>query len=195
MEFPFSQACENNKDPILRVLKNAFANTHHVLEVGSGTGQHAVYFSKHLSHLRWQASDQNEYLAGVKARIEMEGAKEQPLPLEFNVFQSALEGQFDGLFTANTCHIMPKQGVEALFQHLGEGLKEVKRLCIYGPFNDNGHFTSDSNRAFHQSLQMRDSTMGIRDVQWIKELAGQQGFHLKNNHTMPANNQILEFQR
>lgn len=195
MELPFSQACENNKDPMLEVLEVAFANASQVLEVGSGTGQHAVYFAKKLSHLEWQASDQPEYLPGVKARIEKEGVPGQPLPVEFDVFQSAPDGQFDALFTANTCHIMPKEGVEALFNHLGDKLKSVKFLCIYGPFNDNGHFTSDSNRAFDQSLRTRDSQMGIRDKQWIAQLASQHGFHLKNTHTMPANNQLLEFQR
>ncbi|MBJ7267341.1 DUF938 domain-containing protein [Idiomarina abyssalis] len=195
MKLPFSQACENNKDPILGVLEVAFANASQVLEVGSGTGQHAVYFAKKLSHLEWQASDQPEYLPGVKARIEKEGVPGQPLPVEFDVFQSGPDGQFDALFTANTCHIMPQEGVEALFNHLGDKLKSVKLLCIYGPFNDNGHFTSDSNRAFDQSLRTRDSQMGIRDKQWIAKLASQHGFHLKNTHTMPANNQLLEFQR
>ena len=195
MELPFSQACENNKNPILGVLEVAFANASQVLEVGSGTGQHAVYFAGKLSHLEWQASDQSAYLPGVKARIEKEGVQGQPLPVEFDVFQSVPDGQFDALFTANTCHIMPKEGVEALFNHLGDKLKSVKFLCIYGPSNDNGHFTSDSNRAFDQSLRTRDSQMGIRDKQWIAQLASQHGFHLKNTHTMPANNQLLEFQR
>jgi cyclopropane fatty-acyl-phospholipid synthase-like methyltransferase len=195
MELPFSQACENNKDPILGVLEVAFARASHVLEVGSGTGQHAVYFAKKLSHLKWQASDQPEYLPGVKARIAKEGAPGQTLPVEFDVFKEAPTGQFDALFTANTCHIMPKEGVKSLFEHLGNSLKSVELLCIYGPFNDNGQFTSESNRAFNQSLQARDSQMGIRDKQWIAELAGQQGFSLKSTHAMPANNQLLEFQR
>ncbi|MDV6314836.1 DUF938 domain-containing protein [Idiomarina sp. HP20-50] len=195
MELPFSQACENNKDPILNILKRAFADSSHVLEVGSGTGQHAVYFARQLTHLKWQASDQPQYLSGITARIKQEGENNQPAPREFDVFKSAPNGQFDALFTANTCHIMPKEGVERLFDHLGDALKSVKVLCIYGPFNDNGHFTSDSNRAFQQSLQARDSQMGIRDQQWIAKLADQQGFKLKNIHTMPANNQLLEFHR
>lgn len=195
MELPFSQACENNKKPILDVLTVAFAKAAHVLEVGSGTGQHAVYFARQLPHIEWQASDQPAYLSGVKARTLKEGAPGQALPVEFDVFKEAPAGQFDALFTANTCHIMPKEGVEALFNHLGDKLKSVKFLCIYGPFNDNGHFTSDSNRAFDQSLRTRDSQMGIRDKQWIAKLASQHGFHLKKTHTMPANNQLLEFQR
>ena len=195
MELPFSQACENNKDPILEVLKTAFSDCTRVLEVGSGTGQHAVYFASQLPNIHWQASDQKEYLPGVTARIEQEGVTNQPLPVEFNVFKGAPEGEFNALFTANTCHIMPKEGVERLFAHLGNKLSSVERLCIYGPFNDNGHFTSDSNRGFHQSLQSRNSDMGIRDWQWIAELANQQGFELKKIHPLPANNQLLEFQR
>lgn len=195
MELPYSQACENNKNPILKVLKTAFSNSTRVLEVGSGTGQHAVYFASQLFNLHWQTSDQKEYLPGVTARIKQEGVSNQPLPVEFNVFETAPEGTFDALFTANTCHIMPKEGVERLFWHLGDSLSSVRNLCVYGPFNDNGHFTSDSNQAFHQSLQARDSKMGIRDIQWITELVNQQGFKLKNIHTMPANNQLLEFER
>ncbi|PHQ90878.1 MAG: methylase [Idiomarina sp.] len=195
MELPFSQACENNKDPILRVLKTAFSDCTRVLEVGSGTGQHAVYFASQLPNIHWQTSDQKEYLPGVTARIKQEGVTNQPLPVEFNVFADAPEGTFNALFTANTCHIMPKEGVERLFEHLGDSLSSVKCLCIYGPFNDNGHFTSDSNRSFHQSLQSRNSDMGIRDWQWIAELANQQGFELKKMHPLPANNQLLEFAR
>lgn len=195
MELPFSQACENNKDPILSVLKSAFSDCHHVLEVGSGTGQHAVYFARQLPNLCWQASDQKEYLPGVIARIKQDGVPGQPLPVNFDVFNAAPEGAFDALFTANTCHIMPEEGVEKLFEHLGKRLRSVKKLCIYGPFNDNGRFTSDSNRAFHESLKSRDEKMGIRNWQWVTKLAGQKGFELKHTHTMPANNKLLEFQR
>lgn len=195
MELPFSQACENNKAPILGVLNNAFAHSQSVLELGCGTAQHAVYFARRLPHLRWQASDQTEYLPGAAARIQQEGSEQQPLPVEFNVFQTPPAGSFDALFSANTCHIMPTQGVEALFQHLGNDLSDVKTLCLYGPFNDAGTFTSDSNRAFHASLQARDSAMGIRDWQWIVELAEQQQFQLKERHRLPANNDLLEFYR
>ncbi|WP_286963558.1 DUF938 domain-containing protein, partial [Idiomarina sp. UBA3992] len=107
MELPFSQACENNKDPILQVLKTAFSDCTRALEVGSGTGQHAVYFASQLPNIHWQASDQKEYLPGVTARIKQEGVADQPLPVEFNVFADAPEGTFNALFTANTCHIMP----------------------------------------------------------------------------------------
>ncbi|RUO65123.1 Protein of unknown function [Pseudidiomarina planktonica] len=195
MSLPFSQACENNKNPILPVLTTAFADCTQVLEVGSGTGQHAVHFAHNLSHLCWQASDQNDYLHGLQARIKAEGIAGQPLAVEFNVFNQAPDGGYDALFTANTCHIMPTEGVQRLFQHLGDTLRGVKKVCIYGPFNYAGNFTSDSNKAFDELLRTREPDMGIRDIEWIISLAQAQGFKLVNDHDMPANNRLLEFSR
>lgn len=195
MSLPFSQACENNKDPILAVLKDAFSDCSQVLEVGSGTGQHAVHFAHKLPKLCWQASDQSEYLGALQARIKAEGAPEQPMPVEFDVFKQVPDGHYDALFTANTCHIMPMEGVQSLFQHLGGALRSVKKVCIYGPFNYNGRHTSESNAAFDKSLRARDPQMGIRSKEWIVELAQEQGLQLVNDHKMPANNRLLEFSR
>ncbi|RUO78145.1 DUF938 domain-containing protein [Idiomarina seosinensis] len=195
MSLPFSQACENNKQPILSVLTSAFAKSSAVLEVGSGTGQHATYFAEQLPHLVWQPSDQGEYLPAVTARIQQQPVANLRPPLEFNVFDAAPQGSFDALFTANTCHIMPKLAVEALFKHLEQSLVNVSKLCIYGPFNNNGDYTSDSNAAFDQSLKQQDPSMGLRDQQWIVSLAKECGFRLVADHKMPANNQLLEFER
>lgn len=195
MSLPFSQACENNKQPILNVLKSAFASSSKVLEVGSGTGQHATYFAEQLPHLVWQPSDQGEYLPAVKARVQQQTLANLRQPLEFNVFDAAPEGDFDAVFTANTCHIMPQTAVEALFKHLAQSLLKVNKLCIYGPFNDNGKYTSDSNAAFDQSLRQRDPQMGLRDRQWVAGLAQDCGFRLLASHQLPANNQLLEFER
>ena len=195
MSLPFSQACENNKQPILNVLKSAFASSSKVLEVGSGTGQHATYFAEQLPHLVWQPSDQGEYLSAVTARVQQQPLASLHQPLEFNVFDAAPKGDFDALFTANTCHIMPQLAVEALFKHLAQSLVKVNKLCIYGPFNDNGKYTSDSNAAFDQSLRQQDPNMGLRDQQWIVGLANDCGFRLAADHKMPANNQLLEFER
>lgn len=177
------------------MLTTAFADCTQVLEVGSGTGQHAVHFAHNLPHLCWQASDQSDYLHGLQARIKAEGAAEQPLAVEFNVFNQAPAGGYDGLFTANTCHIMPTEGVQRLFQHLGDALRSVKKVCIYGPFNYNGRYTSASNAAFDESLRARDPQMGIRSKEWIVELAHEQGLQLVRDHDMPANNRLLEFSR
>lgn len=195
MQLPFSQACENNKSPILNVLQQAFSQSKQVLEVGGGTGQHAVYFARELPHLVWQTSDQDTYLDGLRARLNAEGAPGQPSPVEFDVFQDAPAGEFDALFSANTCHIMPTEGVEQLFWHLGHSLTSVRTLCLYGPFNSNGQYTSDSNAAFDASLKARDPAMGIRDAEWIFALAKAQGFQQINDYALPANNRLLVFTR
>ncbi|RUO81541.1 methylase [Idiomarina tyrosinivorans] len=194
-ELPFSQACENNKDTILAVLKRAFGDSQNVVEIGSGTGQHAVYFAKQLPHCHWQPTDQAHYLPDLNLRLQQQGP-DNLLPAQvFDVFAAPPVGQFDALFTANTCHIMPKAGVEKLFQHLNHGLASVKTLCIYGPFNDNGVFTSASNQAFDQHLKARDPQMGLRDKQWLEQLGNDVGFSLAGMHLMPANNMLLVMQR
>ena len=195
MSLPFSQACENNKDPILSVLRDAFMCSSRVLEVGSGTGQHAVYFARQLPHLSWQPSDQGDYLAAVNLRVAAEPAKNLKSPVHFDVFDDAPAGDYDAVFTANTCHIMPKPAVAAFFKHFSTDLPTVRRLCIYGPFMVDGSHTSDSNGRFDSSLRSQDPKMGIRDREWIVELATAQGFKLSEVHQMPANNQLLEFSR
>lgn len=195
MSLPFSQACENNKDPILNVLRDAFMCSSRVLEVGSGTGQHAVYLASQLPHLSWQPSDRGDYLAAVKMRVAAEPAKNLKSPVHFDVFDDAPAGDYDAVFTANTCHIMPKPAVAAFFKHFSTDLPTVRRLCIYGPFMVDGSHTSDSNGRFDSSLRSQDPKMGIRDREWIVELATAQGFKLSEVHQMPANNQLLEFSR
>ena len=195
MSLPFSQACENNKDPILSVLRDAFMYSSRVLEVGSGTGQHAVFLARQLPHLSWQPSDRGDYLAAVKMRVAAEPAKNLKSPVHFDVFDDAPTGDYDAVFTANTCHIMPKPAVAAFFKHFSTDLPTVRRLCIYGPFMVDGSHTSDSNGRFDSSLRSQDPKMGIRDREWIVELATAQGFKLSEVHQMPANNQLLEFTR
>ncbi|MCL1091145.1 class I SAM-dependent methyltransferase [Shewanella profunda] len=197
---PFSQACENNKAPILAVLVQAFSQTKHVLEIGSGTAQHAVHFAANLPHLIWQTSDQAEYLEGIKARCEQEGLFSNinlRLPLTLDVTTpwpvDKLTPYIDAVFTANTLHIMSKNMVEAFFIGLGQYLPKLKTLCIYGPFNYRGQFTSDSNRDFNDFLQRRDPASGIRDIEWICELAYRQGLSLEQDTAMPANNRLLHF--
>lgn len=195
-DLPFSQACENNKEPILAVLKQAFYQTTTVLEIGSGTGQHAVYFASQLTHLRWQASDQQHYLPELNERLRRAALRNLPQALCLDVTQQQLPaGNFDGLFTANTLHIMSWSMVESMFKRLNRLLSENATLCIYGPFNYNGTFTSASNQAFDQSLKSRDPAMGIRDVEQVLVLAEAQGFSLQQDHAMPANNRLLWLRR
>lgn len=204
LALPFSQACENNKAPILALLTQAFSQSQHVLEIGSGTAQHAVYFAANLPHLIWQTSDQLEYLEAIKARCEQEALLPNPasnirLPLCLDVTQPwpihSLSPDIDAVFTANTLHIMSKEMVEAFFSGLGANLPQLNTLCIYGPFNYQGQFTSDSNRQFDAFLRQRDPASGIRDIEWICTLANAQGFSLKQDFSMPANNRLLHFSR
>ncbi|ABI59599.1 DUF938 domain-containing protein [Nitrosomonas eutropha] len=192
----FSQACENNKAPILQVLTQVFQHSKRVLEIGSGTGQHAVHFAKHLPHLNWQSSDQPAYLSDLSARIQQANLANLPAPLALDITSSVFSAEkVDALFTANTLHIMPWQIVEQLFQRLNEFCLPEAQLCIYGPFNYNGQFTSASNASFNQHLQQRDLLMGIRNIEDVIALAAKAGFNLQQDYDMPANNRLLHFKR
>ncbi|WP_372627466.1 DUF938 domain-containing protein [Arsukibacterium sp.] len=193
-DLPFSQACENNKGPILTLLTQAFANCNYILEVGSGTGQHAVYFAENLTHLCWQASDQPVYLAALAERIRRANLSNLPAPLALDICEKTAPGQLmDGLFTANTLHIMPWPVVQQFFSRLKALLQDNATLCIYGPFKYAGNFTSESNAHFDASLKQRDDAMGIRNIEAVLMLAQQQGFNLLQDVAMPANNQLLWF--
>lgn len=192
----FSEACERNKDPILDVLKDAFILCSNVLEIGSGTGQHAVYFGINLPHIQWQPSDLKENLDHVRERIELEGTQNIRSPLELDVASLpwGIKG-FDGVFTANTLHIMPAENTEKLFEGINEVLVPGGRLCIYGPFKYRGRFTSDSNERFDQLLKQRDPLSGIRDFEFVNRLASGHGLILLADHAMPANNQCIIWEK
>ncbi len=195
-DLPYSQACENNKSPILSVLNQAFANCQQVLEIGSGTGQHAVYFASQLAHLSWQSSDQHCNLPALAERIRRAALANLPLPLALDINDdSTPEQRFDGIFTANTLHIISWPLVKRLFRRLDEFAAQEATLCIYGPFNYQGQFTSASNQAFDASLKSRDPAMGIRHSEDILQLAAAQGFLLQQDIAMPANNRLLWFKR
>ena len=193
-DLPYSQACENNKGPILTVLHQAFANCEQVLEIGSGTGQHAVHFATHLPHLTWQASDQRQYLHDLARRLQLANRANLPAPQQFDVTEPFTMAQkFDGIFSANTLHIMPWAVVEQLFAQLPSLTKHAATLCLYGPFNYGGNYTSDSNARFDATLKQRDAAMGIRDIEAVTLLAQQHGFTLLRDLAMPANNRLLWF--
>lgn len=193
---PLSEACERNKEPILEVLRGAFENVRSVLEIGSGTGQHAVHFAKNLPYLTWQPSDLADYLPGLKTRLELEGSPNIEEPIMLDVTAEIWNvGSFEGVFTANTFHIMSEALVELFFLGLDEVLTGDGTLCIYGPFNYGGKFTSESNERFNEFLQSRDPESGIRDFEWVNSLAEAQGLKLYHDHEMPANNRLLEWQK
>ena len=192
MTYSTSEAAERNKAPILAILSHALAHSRRVLEIGSGTGQHAVHFAAHLPHLTWQPTDRGEYLEGLQARIAREGTSNLRPALDLDV--RALPWQVepvDAVFTANTLHIMSWSAVEDLFRGVGAVLLAPAVLCIYGPFRYNGRYTSPSNAEFDRYLQARDPDSGIRDFTDVNTLSSQQGLHLLADHSMPANNQLL----
>ncbi len=194
---PFSEACERNREPILGVLRAAFADCRSVLEIGSGTGQHAVYFAEHLPHLTWQASDIAEVHAGMNAWIEAAQLDNLPAPLALDVGRpSGWPGvQFDAVFTANTLHIVSWPHVESMFAAIGKVLAPGGVLAVYGPFNYGGRYTSDSNARFDAWLKARDPAGGIRDFENVDALARSHGCILQHDISMPANNRALVWRR
>jgi cyclopropane fatty-acyl-phospholipid synthase-like methyltransferase len=192
----FSEACERNKDPILAVLREACSDRARVIEIGAGTGQHAVHFARNLPHVQWQPTDRPEYLADLSARIAAEGPPNLRLPVELDVLQEpwpALEG--DAVFSANTLHIMSWRAVEAFFAGVGRLLPVGGALAVYGPFRYSGDYTTESNAVFDRMLRERDGASGIRDFEAVDALATAQGLVLGADHPMPANNQLLLWRR
>ena len=201
IEKPFAPACERNREPILAVLRERFAGCGHVLEVGSGTGQHAVHFAAAMPWLHWQCSDRAEHLPGIRAWLDEAGLDNTPPPLVLDATDPAWprattgSGCFDAVFTANTLHIMGWSDVEAFFRGVGEVLaREGGTLAVYGPFNYDGGYTGDSNRDFDAWLQARDPRSGIRDFEAVDELARGIGLRLVDDVAMPANNRCLVWQ-
>ena len=235
---PFSPACERNREPILAVLREHFAGCRQVLEIGSGTGQHAVHFAAAMPWLQWQCSDRADCLPGIQqwldeaalantpAAIELDVADAawpspaqpptptlprtqgreasgfdaarssalSPLPLAGDGWGEGVSG-FDAIFSANTLHIMGWTEVQAFFAVVGEVLADAATVVIYGPFNDAGAYSSDSNRDFDAWLKARDARSGIRDFEAVDGLARALGLRLVADVAMPANNRCLVWRR
>jgi SAM-dependent methyltransferase len=196
---PFSDACERNKGPILEVLKRWLGDTTGlVLEVGAGTGQHAVHFARALPQLSWQPTDQAEHLASLTARVGVEGPCNLLPPLELDVTRQAWpcgSDSVDAVFTANTLHILSWREVQAFFRGVGRVLRPDGLLIVYGPFRYGGQYTSHSNHAFDDVLRSRDPASGIRDFEAVDTLATAQALSLADDVGMPANNQTLVWRK
>jgi cyclopropane fatty-acyl-phospholipid synthase-like methyltransferase len=195
MEKPESPACERNREPILEVLRKQFADRRHVLEIGSGTGQHAVHFAAALPHLNWQSSDRADYGPGIRAWIKDAALPNTPAPLTFDVSGTWPTTKFDAVFSANSLHIMAWHDVAQLFARLPEITTDGAIVILYGPFSYGGRHSSDSNAAFDQSLRARGAHMGIRDAEAVDALAAAAGFALIDDIAMPANNRCRVWRR
>lgn len=195
MKKPYSESCDQNRDPILSIIEPVLANCSSVLEIGSGTGQHAVYFADKMPHLVWQTSDRIEYLSGIQSWLDDANLKNTPPPLQLDVSQSDWPpDKFDALFSANTAHIMSWSEVVAFFSGINRLLNKNGKVILYGPFNYNNTYTSDSNARFDYWLKQRDPDSGIRNFEDINNLAAKANLALINDFSMPANNRILYWQ-
>ena len=193
---PYSESCERNQAPILAQLQPLFATRRHVLEIASGTGQHAVYFGRALPHLTWQTSDLPANHAGICAWLaEAQLANVLP-PLALDVNDTVWSvTAVDAVFNANAVHIMSWQSVQRMFEGIARVLQPGGVVCLYGPFNYGGSYTSESNANFDAWLKVRDALSGIRDFEAVNALAAAQGWDLLQDVAMPSNNRLLAWRR
>jgi hypothetical protein len=195
MGLPHSQASERNKVPIAQVLEQVFPARGAVLEIGSGSGQHAVYFGPRFPELDWQPTETPEHIEGLAARVSLQGSENVLPPLVLDVLGPWPEGGFEAAFSANTSHIMSWEAVCAMFEGLGRVLLDGGLFCLYGPFNRDGAFTAASNEQFDASLRARDPRMGLRDLEALESLARRHQMEWLMEFEMPANNLLLLFRK
>jgi SAM-dependent methyltransferase len=188
---PFSESCERNKDPILAVLRQVFERPGTVLEIGSGTGQHAVHFARAMPELVWQTSDLPVQHPAILAWQEEARLPNLLPPLNLDVSGLWPATQFDYGFTANTLHIMNWTEVVLFFACVSSVLKPAGRLAAYGPFNYGGHYTSESNARFDDWLKTQNPHSAIRNFESVNALAQSAGLSLLTDLPMPANNRTL----
>ena len=196
MDKPHAPSCDENRDPILAVLRPRLQDGARVLEIGSGTGQHAVYFGAAMPGVRWQTSDQTENHAGIRLWLDEARLANVLPPLALDVSRDTWPtGPYDAVFSANTAHIMGPESVADMFAGVGRVLAHGARFLLYGPFNRNGRYTSDSNARFDVWLKQRDPASGIRDIGWLNDLAAAAGMTPAEEIEMPVNNLILVWQK
>lgn len=193
---PYAASCDENREPILAVLKDLLHDYQSLLEIGSGTGQHAVYFGEQFPQLIWQTSDQLEYHAGIKAWVQDAKLSNVLDPLLLDVRQAIWPNlTVDAVFSANTLHIMSWEAVQACFNGVGRLLTSNGLFIVYGPFNYAGQFTSISNARFDRWLKQRDPDSGIRNFEDLNLLAAKAGMELQADYEMPVNNRILVWRK
>jgi len=189
---PYAESSEKNREPILVVLKEIFADRRRVLEIASGTGQHAVYFGRDLPHLTWQPSELPQNLSGIRAWLDEARLPNVLPPLAIDINDASWPvTQADAVFNANTVHIISWPEVERLFAQIAGVIEPGGYVCLYGPYNYGGKFTSEGNARFDVWLKSRDPNSGVRDFEAVNELAASNGLELLRDFEMPSNNRIL----
>ena len=192
MNKSYSAACDKNREPILSVLKELYSDRKSILEIGSGTGQHAVYFSQHLPHLTWYTSDLEKNHPDINLWLDEAALENLHRPVLLDVIQDIWPDlQVDAVFSANTVHIMHWDEVEACFSGIGDLLQPGGLFALYGPFNYGNTYTSESNASFDVWLKQGDPESGIRNFEDLDALANQAGMWIMGDYEMPANNRLL----
>ena len=195
MVMQYSEACERNKEPILEVLREVVPAGGRVLEVGCGTGQHAVHFAANLDGVTWQPADREGRLGSMRARAAQADLDNLQEPVALDLFDESWPvEEVDALVTINVLHIAPWEATERLFAHADE-LLEAGPLYVYGPFRYVDRPLEPSNERFDRMLRGRDPEMGLREAGAVAEHAADYGFELVEDRAMPANNRSLVFRR
>jgi cyclopropane fatty-acyl-phospholipid synthase-like methyltransferase len=190
-ERPYAEYAARNAAPILEILEREFGSASRVLEIGSGTGQHAVAFAAAMEHLHWQTSDLDENHAGIRAWVEDAGIENVAPPLSMDVRDANVENDaYDAAFSSNTAHIMGIDAVEKMFSLVGKTLRPGGVFCLYGPFRQGGQFNTQSNADFDANLRQRDPVMGIRDIEKLDEFAVAAGLQRVRFYAVPSNNNV-----
>ena len=193
---PVAPAAQRNTPAILDVLRDELATVTQVLEIGSGTGQHAVAIGAAMPHLDWQTSDLEEHHAAISAWLASAGLSNVHEPRVLDVLTAEMPaGRFDAVFSANTAHIMSYKAVEKMFALVATTLREGGRFCLYGPFREQGTYSTASNAEFHRALVARDADMGLRDLEQLDELAAAGKMRRLRRYAMPANNLLVVWQK
>lgn len=193
---PVAEAAARNSQPILEVLQHEFRDVAEVLEIGSGTGQHAVTLAGAMPGLRWQTSDLDENHAAINAWIDAAGVDRVLRPLSLDVRTMDVgAARYDAVFSANTAHIMSIDAVRRMFSIAGDALRATGLFCLYGPFRIDATFNTESNARFDASLRQRDASMGIRDLEVLDDFGVRCGLRRQRLYAMPANNYLAVWTR
>lgn len=196
MNKPYAESCDQNRDPILTVIEPLLQECQSLLEIGSGTGQHAIFFGAQMPHLQWHTSDRRDNHGGIRLWLDEAALPNVHGPIELDVLRSSWPAiSVDAVFSANTTHIMHWSDVEAMFAGIGQVLRSGGVFLLYGPFSFAGRHTSDSNAQFDLRLKGRDPMSGVRDFDDLDRLAAMAGLEFRHNYEMPVNNRVLHWQK
>ncbi|MGV7032029.1 DUF938 domain-containing protein [Methylobacterium symbioticum] len=193
----FSPSFARNAAPIVEVLKRVLPASGLILEIASGSGEHAVHFARALPALDWQPSDPDEAARrSIVAHARDAGLPNLRAPLTIDASRQPWPvARADAVVAINMIHIAGWDATTGLMAGAGATLSEGGLLCLYGPFREHGAHTAQSNAAFDESLRARNASWGVRDVEAVAATADAHGLHLAERVAMPANNLSLIFRK